>query len=114
MTPQPCSARSFRNWSPKSWSSLLGLLESISAPSRTRLTTKIYLKAPAKYWAALVGPTLAPKFANRWLVQDVAKAGNVRSITVQGLAASLNSTDSPLKPAITTTTVDGQRAVVVT
>ncbi len=75
---------------------------------------KVYLKAPTKYWAALLGPTLAPKFANRWLVQDDAKAGNVSSITVQGLAASLNSTDSPLKPAVTTTTLDGQPAAVVT
>jgi len=75
---------------------------------------KIYIKAPAKYWAALLGPTVAPKFANRWLVQDDAKAGNVSSITVQGLAASLNSTDSGLKPAVTTSTLDGHPTAFVT
>jgi hypothetical protein len=75
---------------------------------------KVYVKAPAQFWAKTAGPAAAPKLANRWLVQDAAKAGNVSTLTLQGVAASLNAADSPLNPAVTTSEVDGQQAVVVT
>lgn len=75
---------------------------------------KVYLKAPEQFWAKTAGPAAAPKLANRWLVQDAAMAGNVSALTLQGVAASLNAADSPLKPGVTTSQVDGQPAVVVT
>ncbi len=75
---------------------------------------KVYLKAPEQFWAKTAGPTAAPKLANKWLVQDAAKAGNVSSLTLQGVAASLNAADSPLKPGVMTSQVDGQPAVIVT
>jgi len=75
---------------------------------------KVYVKAPAPFWVKTVGATVAPKLANRWLEQDAAKAGNATTLTLQGVAASLNSDDSPLKSAVATTDVDGQKAVVLT
>ncbi|HSP38412.1 MAG TPA: hypothetical protein VLR26_11725 [Frankiaceae bacterium] len=75
---------------------------------------KLYVKAPEQFWAKTVGPAAAPKLANKWLVQDASMAGNVSSLTLQGIAASLNAADSPLKPGVTTGSVDGQKAVLVT
>jgi len=71
---------------------------------------KVYVKAPAPFWVKTVGATVAPKLANRWLEQDAAKAGNVTTLTLQGVAASLNSDDSPLKSAVATADVDGQES----
>ena len=75
---------------------------------------KVYIKAPDQFWVKTVSSTLAPRLANRWLVQDAAKAGNLSSLTLQGVAAFLNSSDSPLKPAVTTAVVNGQKGVVLT
>lgn len=75
---------------------------------------KVYVKAPEQFWAKRVGTAVAPKLANRWLVQDAAMAGNVSGITLQGIAASLNAADTPLKPGVATGQLNGQRTVVLT
>lgn len=75
---------------------------------------KVYVKAPEQFWAKTAGPAAAPKLANRWLVQDAAMAGNVSTLTLQGVAASLNAAGSPLKPDVASIQVAGQPAVVVT
>lgn len=75
---------------------------------------KVYVKAPEQFWLKSAGPANAPKLANRWLVEPAGMAGNVSTLTLQGVAAELNATDSPLKPNVTTSQVDGQPAVVVT
>ncbi len=59
---------------------------------------KVYVKAPAPFWVKTVGATVAPKLANRWLEQDAAKAGNATTLTLQGVAASLNSDAHPSNP----------------
>lgn len=75
---------------------------------------KVFIKAPEQFWTKTAGPTAAPKLANKWLVQDASMAGNVSSLTLQGIAASLNAADSPLKPGVVPSQVEGQPAVVVT
>jgi hypothetical protein len=75
---------------------------------------KVYLRAPEQFWLKTAGPAAAPKLANHWLVEPANMAGNVSSLTLQGIAASLNAADSPLKPNVTTGQVAGQPAVMVT
>lgn len=75
---------------------------------------KIYIKAPVAYWAKLVGPAVAPKLADRWLVQDAGKDPLAASLTLQGIAASLNAEDSPLTPQVTPGTAAGRKIVTLT
>ncbi len=76
-----------------------------------RSAGKVYLKAPAAFWAKTAGPA-AGKLADKWLVVDAAQAGGA-SLTLQSLAASINATDSPLTPKTTTGSVGGTPTVVV-
>lgn len=71
-----------------------------------------YVKAPAQYWTKTAGPKAAG-LADKW-IKAPSTSTNVSSLTLQGLAASLNSTDSPMQPGVKQSTVDGKKAVVVT
>ncbi len=79
-----------------------------------KTASKVYLKAPEQFWVKSAGASIAPKLANRWLEQDATKAGDTTSLTLQGVAASLNASGSALKPGVTPTVVGGQPAVLVT
>lgn len=78
-----------------------------------RTKGRVYLKAPASFWTKSVGPKGAA-LSGKWIKSDAKKVPGLATFTLQGIAASLNSTDSPLKPKTSTGRVDGQKAIIVT
>jgi hypothetical protein len=74
---------------------------------------QVYEKAPAGFWAKIVGAK-APALTGKWIKASAAQAANVGSLTLQGIAASLNAEDSPLQSTIKHATVDGKPALVLT
>lgn len=73
----------------------------------------IYLKAPAAFWTKTVGAQGAP-LAGKWIRVTTAQAGDLSQLTLQGLAANLNTNDSPLTGTTQKSTVDGQKALLLT
>jgi hypothetical protein len=74
---------------------------------------QVYVKASRAFWSRTLGSKGAA-LSGKWIKVDAQNSGGLGSLSLQGIAASLNASDSPLEPKTTTATVDGQKAVVVT
>lgn len=74
---------------------------------------KVYIKGPAAFWAKTPGPALAPKLADKWLVQELAGNPIGTTLTLQGIATSLNADGSPLLPAVTRGNTAGRPTVML-
>jgi hypothetical protein len=74
---------------------------------------QLYLKAPASFWSKTAGPKAAA-LAGKWIKVPRSQAGNLSTVTLQGLAASLNTNDSPLRAKTTTGKANGRKALVLT
>lgn len=74
---------------------------------------QVYEKAPAGFWAKIIGAK-APALAGKSIKASAAQAAGAGSLTLQGIAASLNAEDSPLQPRSTHATVDGKQALKLT
>ena len=73
----------------------------------------LYLNAPAAFWSKTTG-TSGTALANKWIVVTGAQDPNISQLTLQGIAASLNTNDSPLAAGTGRATVAGQKAIVLT
>lgn len=73
----------------------------------------IYLKAPAGFWTKTAGPQGAA-LAGKWIKVDAAQAGGLSQLTLQGLAANLSTSDSPLTGATMKSTANGRKALLLT
>lgn len=71
-----------------------------------------YLKAPASFWKKTAGPQ-GSALAGKW-IKSSGKTSNTSSLTLQALAASINTDDSPLRTGVEHGTVDGKKALVLT
>lgn len=74
---------------------------------------KIYLQAPAAYWAKTQAANLAGRLANKWITLPGSSPIGLQT-TVQGFASTLSASNSPLRPTVTRTQANGRPAVVVT
>jgi len=72
----------------------------------------VFIKAPAAFWTKVAG-SKATVLANKWIKVDAKQAGSLSTLTLQGVAASLNAADSPLDPKTTIAQAGGQKAIVV-
>jgi hypothetical protein len=72
---------------------------------------QLYIKAPASYWQQSA-PTHAAALADKWITVPAGQTAD-QSLTLQGIAAALNSNDSPLMPKTQRGTVNGQKAIVL-
>lgn len=70
---------------------------------------QLYVKGPAAYWTKIVGAQGAA-LAGKWIK---APAGQDGDLTLQNIAAGLNSEDSPLQTKTDRATIDGQKAIVL-
>ncbi|TWP37934.1 hypothetical protein [Leekyejoonella antrihumi] len=71
-----------------------------------------YLKAPSAFWKKTAGPKAAV-LAGKW-IKSPGTSGNLSSLTLQGLAASIDASDSPLKPGVRHESLQGKKALVLT
>lgn len=78
-----------------------------------KVGSQIYVNAPATFWSANGAGANARKVANKWIKIPATQVPNGSEDTLQGLAASFSTTDSPLKPQVTPTTLNGKPAVVL-
>jgi len=72
----------------------------------------IYVNAPAEFWSK-TAPTQASVLAGKWIIVPADQDSDFSDFTLQGIAASLNSDDSPLQPDVKKTTVNGTKALVI-
>ena len=77
-----------------------------------KVGSKAYIKAPAAFWTKTVG-SKAAGLAGKW-IESTGSSNVLGSLTLQSIAAGLNSTDSPLLPGVKRTTLDGKKALVLT
>jgi hypothetical protein len=75
--------------------------------------SQIYVNAPASFWATSGAGASASKVANKWIKIPATQVPDASQDTLQGLAASFNTSDSPLKSQVTQTTINGEPAVVL-
>lgn len=77
-----------------------------------KIGSTAYIKAPAAFWTKTAG-SKAAGLAGKWIKST--GSGNVlRSLTLQSIAAGLNSTDSAIQPEVKKATLDGKKALVLT
>ncbi len=74
---------------------------------------KLFIKAPGSFWSKTAG-SKASALNGKWIKVDAKSAPGLGSFSLQGIAASLNASGTPLNPKTTTGTVDGQPAIIVT
>ncbi|UIJ36001.1 hypothetical protein [Allobranchiibius sp. GilTou73] len=77
-----------------------------------KVGSKGYIKAPAAFWAKIAG-SKAAGLAGKW-IESSGSSAVLGSLTLQSIAAGLNSTDSPLGPGIKKTSLNGKKALVLT
>lgn len=73
---------------------------------------KLYINAPAAFWTKTLGAALAPRLANKWLVQPAGNNPLASGLTLQGIAASLK-VDSPLTPKVVRGSTAGHPSVTI-
>ena len=71
-----------------------------------------YIKAPAGFWTKTAG-SKAAGLAGKW-IKSTGQSNVLSSLTLQSIAAGLNSTDSPLQSGVKQTTLNGKKALVLT
>jgi hypothetical protein len=75
--------------------------------------SQIYVNAPAAFWTQNGVGAQASKVAGKWIKVPSSQVSDQSQITLQGLAASFNATDSPLKSQVTKSKLDGKSVVVL-
>ncbi|MDQ2850311.1 MAG: hypothetical protein M3Y49_06180 [Actinomycetota bacterium] len=71
-----------------------------------------YVKAPAGFWTKTAG-SKAAGLAGKW-IKVTGKSNPLSSLTLQSIAAGLNSADSPMQSGVKRTTLNGKKALVLT
>lgn len=70
-----------------------------------------YVKAPAIYWQK-VTPAQASALAGKW-IKVPASDSTTTPLTLQGIAASIDTNDSPLMPKTRTGSLNGRRVIIL-
>lgn len=73
----------------------------------------LYVNAPAAYWTKAAGAQGAA-LAGKWIIIPAAQAGDATQLTLQGVAASIGTSGSPLNPTTTVTKIGKTKAIVLT
>lgn len=73
-----------------------------------------YFKTDAAGWAALGAAEAAPLFADRWVKAPAGTAGPEEKFTIDMVVTGIRQDGIELRPAVTQTTLDGAKVVVVT
>lgn len=71
-----------------------------------------YIKAPQSFWTKTAGARAAA-LGNKW-IKSSGKDSNTSGLTLQALAASINTDDSPLRQDVKHATFHGKKALVLT
>ncbi|MEO6997947.1 MAG: hypothetical protein ABI112_07690 [Terracoccus sp.] len=77
-----------------------------------KIGSTAYIKAPASFWTKTAGPKAAA-LAGKW-IKGTGNTNALGSLTLQSLAAQLNSSDSPLQPEVKHATLHGRKALTLT
>lgn len=77
-----------------------------------KIGSTAYIKAPASFWTKTAGPKAAA-LAGKWITAT-GNSNALGSLTLQSLAADLNSSDSPLQSEVKHTTLQGKKALILT
>jgi hypothetical protein len=71
-----------------------------------------YIKAPASFWTKTAGSQGAA-LGNKW-IKSAGKSSNLSGLTLQALAASIDTDDSPLRKGVEHGTLKGKKVLVLT
>ncbi len=77
-----------------------------------KIGSTAYIKAPAAFWTKTAG-SKAAGLAGKW-IKSTGSSNALGSLTLQSIAAGLNSADSAIQPGVKDTTLSGKKALVLT
>ncbi|TWP39065.1 hypothetical protein [Leekyejoonella antrihumi] len=77
-----------------------------------KIGSTAYIKAPASFWTKTAG-SKAAGLAGKW-IKSTGTSNALGALTLQSLAADLNSSGSPIRSGITHTTLHGKKALTLT